>query len=411
MQETATAPTTEYNDLTERQQKFVQRAAELADVFATRAEQHDRDASFAFEDFEDLHNSGYARMCLPAELNGEDASLEEFSLAQERLAQGSPSTALGANMHGFFTGMVTELYKKGGPEAENWKMALMAVAYMKVTLGGAVSEAESADPLNFPSGRIERVEGGYKINGRKVFGSNTPVSPLHFFNAILEENGERKILTFQVPKGTPGANIIEDWDTMGMRATGSFSIEFKDCIVTDAMKAGEIPADRDITEDTFAAPFICWFEPSVSAVYTGIAVSARDFARNYVANRSRLPHGPVKHAPGVQYAIAEMFIGVESARAFYRRSARRLEDPGWRDLNALALATATKLYCTKQAIAVVDQAMEVVGGGSFFKRMPLERMYRDVRAGTYHPPSRFDGLEWIGKAELGIPMTQSPRFI
>src|SRR5688572_1622274 len=129
MQETIARPGTEFNDLTERQQKLVERAAGLADVFATRADQHDKEGSFAFADFEDLHNSGYARQCLPAEFTGEDVTIEELALCQERLAKGSGSTALGANMHGFFTGVVSEFYRRGGPDAERWKMAMMAVAY------------------------------------------------------------------------------------------------------------------------------------------------------------------------------------------------------------------------------------------------------------------------------------------
>src|SRR5437588_12466767 len=96
-------------DLSERQQRLLQRAAELADDFATRAAEHDREGSFPYENFKKLHESGYARMCLPSAVGGEDVNLLEFTLCQERLAQGCASTALGANMHGFFTGLIAEL--------------------------------------------------------------------------------------------------------------------------------------------------------------------------------------------------------------------------------------------------------------------------------------------------------------
>jgi len=173
MQETAIDLGNEYNDLTERQRTLVELAARHADDFATRAAEHDREGTFPFENFAKLHESGYARMCLPESLNGMDADLEEFCLAQQRLAQGCASTALSANMHGFGTGVQAELYKKGN---EMFLMPLTA-ASQGVTLGGSLSEAESADPFNSPAGRIERVDGGYRLNGRKVFGSNTPINP------------------------------------------------------------------------------------------------------------------------------------------------------------------------------------------------------------------------------------------
>jgi acyl-CoA dehydrogenase len=98
-------------------------------------------------------------------------------------------------------------------------------------------------------------------------------------------------------------------------------------------------------------------------------------------------------------------------RAFIRRSAQRLGDPQNRTPDDLALALATKTFVMEQAVRVVDQAIQVVGGGAFFKRSPLERMYRDVRAGKLHPPSHYDGLEAIGKAAFGIERRPTPRFL
>ena len=398
---------TEYNDLTDRQRAFVQRAANHAEDFATRAAEHDREASYPFENMQKLHESGYMRMCLPAQFNGEDADLLELCLAQERLAQGCGATALGANMHSFFVGAASEAYRQGD---QSIQMALMAVSG-GITLGGAISEVESADPFNFPASRVERCDGGFKLNGRKVFGSNTPINPMVAFAGCLEENGTRTVMMFQLPKETPGVNIIDDWDTMGMRGTGSFTVEFKDCVVPEALAIRSWPYAAGLADNDFARVFICWFAPTISAVYTGIGIGARDYVRKAVASKTRLPFGEVKHYPGVQYSIAEMFIEVEASRAFVRRTAARLSDPSRRDVEALALGEATQQFCTSAAVRVVDRAMEVVGGGAYFKRTPLERMYRDVRAGRFHPLPHYDALEVIGKVELGIPDTQQPRFL
>ncbi|MGH2609684.1 MAG: acyl-CoA dehydrogenase family protein, partial [Tepidiformaceae bacterium] len=385
---------TEYNDLTERQQAFVARAAAHADDFATRAAEHDREASYPFENMQKLHESGYMRMCLPAQFNGEDATLLDLCLSQERLAQGCAATALGANMHSFFIGGATEAFRQG---EEAIQMALMAVGYTGVTLGGAISEVESSDPFNFPAGRVERCDGGFKLNGRKVFGSNTPINPTVAFAGCLEENGTKTVLMFQLPKDTPGVNVIDDWDTMGMRGTGSFTVDFKDCVVPEAMSLNSWPYAAGFELNPFARTFLCWFAPTIAAVYTGIAIGARDYVRKAVATKTRLPFGDVKHYPGVQYSIAEMFVEVEASRALVRRTATRMSDHTWRDGEAIALGEATQLFCTSAAVRVVDRAMEVIGGGAYFKRTPLERMYRDVRAGKFHPLPHYDALEVIGK--------------
>lgn len=285
------------------------------------------------------------------------------------------------------------------------------VAESGLTLGGSISEAESADPFNAPAGRVERVDGGYKVNGRKVFGSNTPINPMVVFNGICAQDDKRTVMQFNFPKELPGVTVVEDWDVMGMRATGSYTIEFKDCIVPDAFPHMEWEAGGLLADHPFGAPFVCWFGPSIGAVYTGIAVAARNYVRDALANRSRIPNGPLKHYPAVQYALGEMYICIEASRAMVRRSARRLNNPDWRDADALALAAATKHFAAENARRVVDMAMETGGAGTYFKRSPLERMYRDVRAGGFHPLPRYDAYEAIGKAELKIPDNITPRFL
>jgi alkylation response protein AidB-like acyl-CoA dehydrogenase len=138
----------EYVDLTDRQRAFVARAAAHADDFATRAAEHDRETTYPFQNIQKLHESGYMRMCLPAQFNGEDATVLDLCLSQERLAQGCAATALGANMHSFFIGGATEAFRQGN---EGVQTALMAVGHAGVTLGGAISEVESAT-LQLPRG-------------------------------------------------------------------------------------------------------------------------------------------------------------------------------------------------------------------------------------------------------------------
>ena len=111
----------------------------------------------------------------------------------------------------------------------------------------------------------------------------------------------------------------------------------------------------------------------------------------------------VRGAPAIGAAAAfGMVLAARQSRATDRLTLlRHLEEAG-RDLEAIGLAVATKVFATEQAARIVDTGMQVIGGGAFFKRNPLERLYRDVRAGKFHPPSHYDALESVGKAYLGI---------
>ena len=340
---TAEKLSTEYNDLTDRQRGFVERAKRHAEDFATRAAEHDRERSYPFENIQKLHESGYMRMCLPAQFNGEDATLLDLCLAQEALAAGCGATALAANMHSFFAGSATEAFRAGQPGIE----IALAMVSQGATLGGALSEAESADPFNHPACRVDHAEGGMvKLNGRKVFGSNTPANPTVAFLGALDDGGDKTVYLFQFPRETPGVTIVDDWDTMGMRATGSFSVEFKDVMVPEAMAVASWPWGGAVADNPFLLTFLCWFAPTIAAVYTGIAVGARDIVRASAATRSRQPFGEVRHYPAVQYAIAEMYVEIEAARAMTRRTAARLSDPSWRTAEAVALGEATQQFAT-----------------------------------------------------------------
>jgi alkylation response protein AidB-like acyl-CoA dehydrogenase len=105
-----------------------------------------------------------------------------------------------------------------------------------------------------------------------------------------------------------------------------------------------------------------------------------------------------------------MDIGLKAAWAFQRDIAQRLTDPQARDDQTLLDAIAAQHFCMRTAVEVVDKAVEMVGGAALSKHLPLERYYRDVRAGPMHPIGGFDALEVIGKHAFGIPRDTEPRY-
>src|SRR5262249_7324882 len=150
----------------------------------------------------------------------------------------------------------------------------------------------------------------------------------------------------------------------------------------------------------------------IAAVYTGIAGAAFDFAVDYVKRRTLHPlPASVAHLPGTQYSIAGMQVQLTAARALIYHTAAALA--GGADFGEAWFATVTtpQYFATNAALDVVQRAMQVVGGPSMFRRHPLERWYRDVRAGTLHPFTHYWLLEMIGKTALGISPDVQPRWI
>jgi alkylation response protein AidB-like acyl-CoA dehydrogenase len=383
---------------TEREQRFVDLAATLADDFAQRAAQHDEDESFPYENYARLRDSGYTIMTIPEELGGAGASILERIKAQERLAQGCGPTALAINMHLNVIGLVIDVWRQGkDPKVEE---LLKTVARERLITGGSASEPDNATPVLRPRASAERVAGGWRVNGRKIFSTQSVALDLYFSEATCETDGEKAtIITFLIPRDTPGLILKHDWHTMGMRATASMSTELKDAFVPESAVILERPVltRGGIVNMFLRAPF------TIGAVYVGIAIAARNFVVDFMRERPRFPlKKPMSHLPSVYNKVGEMDVLIESARAVMWKAAAEAEreDPrSW-----ARKSVAARMVAMENAVRVVDLALRAVGGMSYFKRLPLERYYRDVRAGLFHPFDSDETLEFLGKSAFGISM-------
>ena len=162
----------------------------------------------------------------------------------------------------------------------------------------------------------------------------------------------------------------------------------------------------------FARLLYTWHGGTFASVYLGIARAARDFAINFTKDRTRVPFKhPESYYPGHQFLAAEMDIGLKAAWAFQKQIAERLTNPPERDDQLIIDAVAAQYFGVHTAVDVVNKAVDMVGGAALAKRLPLERYYRDVRAGPMHPLGGFDALEVIGKHAFGIPREVEPRYV
>jgi alkylation response protein AidB-like acyl-CoA dehydrogenase len=390
---------------TEREQRFLDLAGKLADEFAPRSAQYDIDEAFPYENYARLKETGYTTLIIPAELGGLGATMLERIKAQERLAQGCGPTALAINMHFNVIGLMIDLWRKF--KQPNVEEKLRRIAKERLICGGSGSEPDNSVLVLRPRTTARKVEGGWLVTGRKIFSTQSIALDYYFAEATWEDapDGPTIITFFIPPRETPGLAFKDDWHTMGMRASASRSSELNNAFVkeSDVVLRRFVSHSGRITRIFAKAPF------TIGAPYIGIAVAARDFTVNFMRDRPRypLPH-PMSHLPSVYNKVGEMDMLIETARAMMWKAAADLETDDGATWSRKAVAA--RLVAIENSVRVVDLAQRAVGGASYFRRLPLERYVRDVRAGLFHPFDSDESIEFLGKSAFGIPMSEFSAF-
>jgi alkylation response protein AidB-like acyl-CoA dehydrogenase len=382
--------------LTPRQREIVELAGRLAEEFAERAAEHDRDGSFPFENYERMREEGYLGLTVPEELGGMGAGLYDLILAQERLAAGDGSTALAVSMHVSPIGQLASLWRASGDE----RLADVLRRAADGRLVYASMSAEPGDPILMSSTTTARpVDGGYRVTGKKIFGTESAVCT-EFSTRALVDDPERgpTVIFFRLPRDVEGMTVKETWDVMGMRATQSNDFELDDVFVPEDDVFHRYPANH--FDGTMLKTVWGWAMPTFGAVYLGIAAGAMAFACELALKMNKADR------PQVQHLFAEMEVLLETARAVLHRHAQEMETGAlYADLpvqEGMSKAVLTKYVATNNACGIVDRALHVVGGAGYFRRFPLERMYRDVRAGPIMPYTNLEAHDLFGKTSLGI---------
>ena len=383
------------------EQHWIEVAGRMADDFAQRAARHDEERSFPYENYKQLRESGYSIMTIPTELGGGGASLLERIKAQERLAQGCGPTALAINMHFNILGVVSDVWRT--TKEARAEALLRQIAANRWIVGGSGSEADNAVTVLRPRATAEPMAGGWKVSGKKIFSTQSIAVDRYFSEATWgpsDNPKEGKIISFLIPRDTPGLLMKDDWNTMGMRATESRSTELQNAFVPAAAIFLERPVFTrgGILSLFLKAPF------SMGGVYLGIAVAARNFVVEFMRDRSRFPHKqPMSHLPSVYNKVGEMDVLIEGARAAMWKAGAEVDHDDIRIWGRKSVAA--RMIAIENSVRVVDLAMRAVGGISYYRRLPLERYFRDVRAGLFHPVDADDTLELLGKTAFDLSMS------
>jgi len=394
--------------MSDKQAQLIELAGRLADDFATRATQHDRANSFPFENLEAMKQAGYTALVVPENHGGLGADLLDYIRCQERLAQGCGATALAINMHLFGIGAMVE--QLASPERPEQGLFLDLVGRQRKIIGGGLSEPESGSDWGLFTTKARRDGEAFVLNGRKVFTSLSPVVDFFMIMATVEDDGPLSSATFPVARNAPGLQLVETWDAMGMRATSSHDLILKDvrvpaAAISDRRPVGPLSAD--------AISLFAWFELSIAAVYTGVAIAAINFTRDFAQRLKPFTlERPISYLPGVQFAMAEAQALLAQSQALCASTARDYLDNRGSFIGEAGLTRVitAKYVAVNNAIRIVDYCMEIAGAHGYVRRNPLERLFRDVRAGVNHPLSNARAREFMGKTALGIPMSTTPRW-
>ncbi|MFG6202143.1 acyl-CoA dehydrogenase family protein [Nonomuraea sp. JJY05] len=344
-------------------------AAEVGRRCAPSEAAHDRDATFVTEAYEAMRELGYLRLAVPAQFGGLGASMRQVMLAEYELARHAASPALAAAMHLYLTLVQCWRHRRGAPDAEGVLRRIAADDLIMATSGGS--------DWVCPTTTAVEVEGGFRLSGRKAFCSQAPVATVISTSAVLGDPGpDAEVLHASVPLSSPGVSMVETWDTLGMRGTASHDLVFDDVFVPAGKIVGRRPYGK-LTGPLLTA--VIHFAPIGGAVYLGVAQGAYDEALRIVARRAGEP------APAAVRGLGEMSARLRVAKwALIGAVDEAGEDPP-ADERTLTTLMVAKRHAVCEAKAIVDLALDVVGGAAFFRTLPLERAYRDVRGGPFHP--------------------------
>jgi alkylation response protein AidB-like acyl-CoA dehydrogenase len=321
-----------------------------------------------------------------------------MAASQRRLARYAPATALAVTMHSYWIGIAAEL-ERAGDDSLVW---ILQEAAAGTVFAAGHAEAGNDIPVLLSTCQAERVDGGYRLTGRKQFGSNGPVWKFLGAHAIdvSDPRGPQIVHAF-VERDAPGVTVVETWDTLGMRPTQSHDTILDGVFVPDRLVGRVTPAGAG--EDLFLVGMNVWALGLIANVYLGIAERALELAIASARKKTSvgIERGAYAYNPFVQHQVAEMYLELDAAKATVDRF---IDDwlAGAHGELFPAQLFSMKWRAVEAAKRVVDIALDVTGGGGMFRGGELERLYRDVRCGGFHPCNDALTHEMVGKLALGI---------
>ena len=370
---------------------------DLLDRIRARAAGYDAENRFPEEDLAELREAGYLSVLVPADRGGAGLSLAEVSLLQQRLATAAPATALAVNMHLVWTGVAKVLRDRG---IDDLAFVQTGAAAGELFAFG-ISEAGN-DLVLFGSDTqaVPQPDGGYAFTGTKIFTSLAPAWTQLGLHGLDTTSPDGPTLVYAFVPRTDAVTTVDDWDTVGMRATQSR---------TTRLDGAVAPADRVVRRvapgpnpDPIVFGIFSVFEILLASVYTGIARRALDVAVETAQRRRSKKTGlAYSQDPDIRWRIADMALAYDALGPQLASLAADVDARADHGARWFSLLSGLKHRAVTTAKHVVDQAVLVAGGSSYFAGAELGRLYRDVLAGLFHPSDPESAHATAASAWLG----------
>jgi acyl-CoA dehydrogenase len=353
--------------------------------FAARAAAHDAADSFVTENYTELKSIGAFAAHIPTELGGGGASYAAIADMLRTLARHCGSTALALAMHTHLVAAQVWRWQRDPQAVEPFLRRIVKEQLVLVSTG-------ASDWLN-GTGTAERVNGGWRVSGRKIFGSGVPMGDYLMTGAVYEDPKDGPtVLHFPLPLNAEGVRVLDTWRVMGMRATGSHDVLIESAFVPESAVSARRPQGQWHMSLHVAAKVAF---PLVYSVYLGIAEAACEIAIERA--RSRKPD------EALCCLVGEMVDELAAARLAQADmvDAGDVSEPSRETTDRIMIG---RTLVGRATIRAVEKAMEVVGGASLYRELGLERRFRDIQGARFHPLQEKAQHRYAGRNALGLPI-------
>ena len=404
----------ELKALTEPGKRMVDLAEEHSANFAATAAEHDREGTFPIENVTAMKKSGFSAAGVPVEFGGMGVtSVHDCIVALNRLGRGEASTPLAYTMHlsrTLSTARALRLAIASGNQARRRRSEEMLKKIGAGELFITVANSERGADVRTSKTLATKTDGGWLFNGTKTFATGSPAADVLAVRArYINESGEERMGATNAPIDRPGVKIMNNWDGLGMRASGSHDVVFTDYFVSDE------EFDDTGKYGEFNAPFLALGTNSsmgLSSIFLGIAETAHELAISAINRRDGSLY------PMNQTTIAENEIDLAAARGILSRGAQyydefyqtgvefpvgEIDNSPETAFKMIKNGACTKKFVMETAATIVDRCVTLYGGGAYVSDNPMAKLYRDVRAGQFMQPwARNQAIEIIGKVALDL---------
>ncbi|WP_274627932.1 acyl-CoA dehydrogenase family protein [Arvimicrobium flavum] len=368
--------------------ELLETARRLSGIFAERASAFDEGDRFVSENYAVLKEAGLVAAAVPSELGGVGAEIGELCDMLRILAHGCSSTALAFAMHTHQVAIPAWRWR-------HQKVAAVEPLLKRVAAENLILLSSGGSDWIAGSGSAEKVEGGYRINARKVFTSGAEAGDILMTGAIHRaEDGSEAVIHFGASMKAPEVKVVETWRALGMRGTGSNDVAIEGLFVPDSAVGFSRTARR--WHPVFQIIATIAF-PLIYAVYVGVAESARDIAIGLAKKK------PINaHAVELAGRMDTALRGAQMAHRSMVEAAERNE-PGAESVNDVMIGRS---LVARHGLEAVELAMELAGGAGFYRTNGLERRFRDMQGARFHPLQSGPQAQYAGAMALGQPVDE-----